>query len=193
MYTELDKDKKKFTLIPCWNILKGEDKWTAKMVELAELEKQDKSNKKQKAAKVSRPRDEEGTDNEQASTDVGGQEKQARKRPDGIKKVKENLRRGGGEACLEALDKMWEKKEESDKEKEKAKQERFMASIELDKEALELEKKRADAEHKRAEAELLKQQKEIMLADMNGLNPTQLQWLQMMQRDILTRSLGNQI
>jgi hypothetical protein len=28
--------------MPCWNILKGEDKWAAKMVELAELEKQEK-------------------------------------------------------------------------------------------------------------------------------------------------------
>jgi hypothetical protein len=40
LYTELDKDKKSFTLLPCWNILKEEDKWKAKMVELAELEKQ---------------------------------------------------------------------------------------------------------------------------------------------------------
>jgi hypothetical protein len=96
LYTEQDKDKKKFSLMPCWNILKGEDKWAAKMVELAELEKLEKSKKKQKAAKVSRPRDEEGTNNEQAVTDAVGQETQARKRSDGIKKVKENLRRGGG-------------------------------------------------------------------------------------------------
>ena len=40
MYMELDKDKKSFTLIPCWNILKEEDKWKDKMIELAELEKQ---------------------------------------------------------------------------------------------------------------------------------------------------------
>ena len=47
MYTELDKDKKSFTLIPCWNILKEEDKWKAKMIELAELEKQASKKKKQ--------------------------------------------------------------------------------------------------------------------------------------------------
>ena len=79
--------------MPCWNILKGEDKWAAKMVEIAELEKLEKCKKKQKAAKVSRPRDEEGTNTEQAVTDVVGQETQARKRSDGIKKVKENHRR----------------------------------------------------------------------------------------------------
>jgi hypothetical protein len=121
MYEGLDKDKKKFTLMPCWNILKGEDKWKAKMVELAELEKLAANNKKKKSGKVSRPRDEEGTNNEQAIIDVVGQQTEARKRPDRIKKVKENLRRGGGEACLEALDKMWAKKEALDNEKEKAK------------------------------------------------------------------------
>jgi hypothetical protein len=46
MYTELDKGKKSFTLIHCYDILKGEDKWKAKRIELAELEKQAK--KKQK-------------------------------------------------------------------------------------------------------------------------------------------------
>jgi uncharacterized protein (DUF2342 family) len=108
--------------MPCWNILKGEDKWKAKMVELAELEKQAAANKKkQKSTKVSRPREEEGTNNEQVVTDVVGQEMGARKRVEGIKKAKENLRRGGDEACLEALDKMWAKKEVLDNEKEKAK------------------------------------------------------------------------
>ena len=154
MYTELDKDKKSFTLIPCWNILKEEDKWKAKMIELAELEKQ-ADKKKNKSTKVSRPRD-EATNNE-AITDAAAQQIEERKRPQGIKKAKEGLRRGGGKACMEALDKMWAKKEAFDKEKEKAKEERFMASLEVDKAALELEKKRVSNEEKKAEAELLKE------------------------------------
>jgi hypothetical protein len=207
LYTEQDKDKKKFSLMPCWNILKGEDKWAAKMVEIAELEKLEKAKKNQKAAKVSRPRDEEVTNTEQAVTDVVGHETQARKRSDGIKKVKANLRGGAVEACVEAIDKMWAKKEESDKEKEKAKHERFVAALDVDKEALALERiradadlkradaeqKRAEAEHKRAEAELLKEEKDIMLADNKGLNPAQLQWLQMMQKEIVAKRLGNQV
>ena len=45
MNMELDKDKKSFTLIPCWNILKEEDKWKAKMIELAEGEASNKEKK----------------------------------------------------------------------------------------------------------------------------------------------------
>jgi len=85
MYMELDKDKKSFTLIPCWNILKEEDKWKAKMKELAELEKQ-ADKKKNKSTKVSRPRD-EATNNE-AITDAAAQSTEERKRPQGIKKQK---------------------------------------------------------------------------------------------------------
>ena len=124
MYQELDKDNKSFTLIHCWNILKEEDKWKAKRIELAELEKA--------------------------------------------------LRRGGGEACMEALDKMWAKKEAFDKVKEKAKEDRFMAT-------LELEKKHVENEAKKAEADLMKEQNKIMLADMTSLNPKQRQWLEIMQ------------
>ena len=134
MYQELDKDNKSFTLIHCWNILKEEDKWKAKRIELAELEKA--------------------------------------------------LRRGGGEACMEALDKMWAKKEAFDKEKEKAKQERFMAS-------LELEKKRVSNEEKKAEADLIKQEKEIMSIDITSLNPLQRQYYETMQQKIVARHLAN--
>jgi hypothetical protein len=67
--------------MPSWNILKGQHKWKAKMVELAEPKKLAASNKKKKSGKVSRPKDEEGANNEQAITDYVGQETEARKRP----------------------------------------------------------------------------------------------------------------
>lgn len=202
LYTSQDKEKKTFGLDHCWNILKKEDKWKAKMVELAEVEKLAASKKNKKAAKNSRPRDEGGNSNEQVvAADGESAETEQRKRSNGIKKVKANNRRGGGEACVQALDNMWAKKEESDKEKEKAKQERFMASLEVDKQALELDKKRAeaelkrsDAELKRAAADLLKQEKEIMMANKVGLDTLQLEWLEMMQQEIVeNKRLGKSI
>jgi len=193
MYTEIE-DKKGFTLMPCWKILKGEDKWAAKRIELAELEKLAKQKINKNTKKASRPREEEeATNNDEAmvGADQETQAKEARKRPDGVKKAKEALRRGGAEACMEALDKMWAKKEAFDMEKEKAKEERFLASLELDKATLELEKKRVANDEKRAEAELMKEEKEIMLVDKRSLDPLQLQWCEMMQKKIMSRLSPN--
>jgi hypothetical protein len=130
--------------------LKEEDKWKAKMVELAELEKENQASKRgqKSSTKVSRARDEGATNNDQV-VEVDAEETVPRKRSEGIKKAKENLRRGGGEACMEALDKMMAK-EVLDMEKEKAKEERFMATLELEKAALELEKKRVANEEKKS-------------------------------------------
>lgn len=189
MYQELEKDKKQFNLIPCWNTLKEEDKWKAKRIELAELEKQAKD-KNKKNKKVARPRVVDVTDNDEGR-DVVDQEPEAKKRPMGIKKAKEAARRGGGDACMEALDKMWLKREAFDKEKEKAKEERFTASLEVDKAALELEKKRVENDAKKAEADLLKEENAIMFVDKKSLDPLQLQYVEMMQKKIITRRMEN--
>src|SRR6185437_2625126 len=110
-------------------------------------------------------------------------ETEASKRPPGVKKAKEALRRGGGgDACMEALDKMWSKKEAFDKEKEKAKKERFLV-------ALEIEKKRVSIDEKKAEAELIKEEKEIMSIDMTSLTPLQRQYYETMQQKIVARRL----
>ena len=85
---------------------------------------------------------------------------------------------------MEALDKMWSKKEAFDKVKEKAKEDRFMAT-------LELEKKHVENEAKKAEADLMKEEKEIMLADETSLNPRQREWIEIMQKKILARHAEN--
>ncbi|CAD6268461.1 unnamed protein product [Miscanthus lutarioriparius] len=110
-----------------------------------------------------------------------------KKRSDGIKKVKANMKRGGGEACMEALDKMMAKREVL----EKAKEARFMASLEVEKAALELEKKRVASEEKKAEAKLLKEEKDIMLADMSSLTPTQRAWVEKKQKMIMEKMEEN--
>jgi hypothetical protein len=196
MFQSLDNENKAFTLIHCWNILKDEDKWKAKRLELAELEKQP-NKKKQKSTKMSRPRDDEATNNEEVPEDVAPQT-ESKKRPQGIKKAKEALRRGGGEACMEALDNMWAKKEVFDKEIEKAKEERFNIALELEKKRVSAEEKKAEAklikvsaEDKKAEAELIKEEKEIMSIDMTSLSPLQRQYYETMQEKIVARRLAN--
>jgi hypothetical protein len=67
----------------------------------------------------------------------------------GRKKAEQLLRRGGGDAYIEALDQMWEKKE-ADAEKEAKKEERFNIALEIEKEKLRLEQVRAASEQDRA-------------------------------------------
>lgn len=189
MYTELDKEKKSFTLMHCYDILKGEDKWKLKRIELVEIEKEAK--KKQKPTKSSRPRDEEANINEGA-IEVDAEQTQPRKRSDGIKKSKQNLRlAGAAELCMEAIEKMWAKKESLDKEKEMAKEDRFKQTIELDKAALEVDLERASNEAKLAEAKLMKEEKEIMQVDKSKLDALQLEYYEVMQRKIIARRMAN--
>jgi len=190
MYKGLDQDNKSLTLIHCWNKLKDEDKWKTKRRELVEQEKRNK-NKKQKVHAQSTPRQQTGA---QANDDAHVQaqaegalvQEDAEKRPPGEKKAKEALKRGGGEACMEALDKMWAKKEAFDREKEKKKEERYLAS-------LALEKYRLSLEEKKVESDLLEKEDKIMSMDMtsSSLTPTQLQYYQIMQDKIVARHLSN--
>jgi hypothetical protein len=95
MYTALDKEKKSFTLIHCYDILKKEDKWAARRVHLANLEKQQKNKEKnsKKRNKTSSPRGEESPIQEVA-IDVDDEPAEPIKKAVGIKKTKQNLRRG---------------------------------------------------------------------------------------------------
>ncbi|XP_039846769.1 uncharacterized protein LOC120706248 [Panicum virgatum] len=97
--------------------------------------------------------------NEIPESDVG------KKRPMGNKKAKGSLRRGGGDACTEALDHLWgKKKKEADAEKELKKEERYKRSFELEKDKFQLEQVRVQNEQLRLanEAKAL----EIKEADM---------------------------
>jgi hypothetical protein len=82
MYVNLDKEHKSFVLEHCWKILKGEDKWKSKMLELAELEKLAANKKKKGATKEKRSREEEVTQNNDLEQ-VGDEEAAPKKRPDG--------------------------------------------------------------------------------------------------------------
>ena len=88
--------------------------------------------------------------NEIPESDVG------KKRPMGNKKAKCSLRQGGGDACTEALDHLWEKKKEADAEKELKKEERYKQSFELEKDKFQLEQVRVANEQVRVQNEQLR-------------------------------------
>jgi len=84
--------------------LNKEDKWQAKRKELAEQHKQT-SKKKQKVNIDSTPRTVAAINAEDV-TGIAVPHSEARMRPQGQKIAKEALKRGGTEACMEALDKL---------------------------------------------------------------------------------------
>ena len=158
-----------------WNKLKGEDMWKAKMKELAEQKQA--ANKKQKVHPDSTPRNVEVNDTKNV-TEMWDHTSRLRstKRPIGQKKAKEALRRGGGEACLEALDQMWAKKEAFDMEKERKKEERYMASHALEKEQLVLEEEKVQANMERVELDRIAKEDKIMSMDISSLFEPQQQY-----------------
>jgi hypothetical protein len=54
----------------------------------------------------------------------------------GKKKTKEAIRRGGSDACIQALDILWAKKSEGDAEKQQKKEEWYAKTFALDQERL---------------------------------------------------------
>ena len=127
---------------------------------MKELAAQKNSHKKQKTAtdsvlgmdSVANGNDvnRDADQNEIPESDVG------KKRPMGNKKAKGSLRRGGGDACTEALDHLWEKKKEADAEKELKKEERYKQSFELEKDKFPLEQVRVANEQVRVQNEQLR-------------------------------------
>ena len=92
---------------------------------------------------------------------------------------------------MEALDKMWAKKEAFDMEKEKKKEERHMASLELEKRRLALEEKKVEAELRKVENDTIEKEEKIMAMDISVLTPLQQQYYTVMQQKIVDRRLAN--
>lgn len=74
-------------------------------------------------------------------TEMTPVEAEERKRPHRQKAAKETMKRVGGQACIEALDKMWTNNEVFDREKEKNKEERYLVALEIEKKCLALDEK----------------------------------------------------
>ncbi|TVU51629.1 hypothetical protein EJB05_03069, partial [Eragrostis curvula] len=155
MFQALDRNKKPFQFKHCWVMLRNQPKWHEKLA-LAALKG---SNKKQKVDKESSP----GTSNAETSNDQVPRD--APSRPIGKKKAKDALRRGGSDACTQALDNLWVKKE-ADEENEIKKDERYAKTYAWDVERLLLDKQRLANEDKKL---LLEEQKlaneQMMLAN----------------------------
>ncbi len=200
-----DKDNKSFQYMHCWNILRNQPKWHEKRNQLAA--QKEPANKKPKDNTDSSPETSTAIvvdSSTNATIENVRPETEAPQRPIGKKKAKEALRRGGGDACMEALDHLWAKKKEFDAEKEKKKEDRYNQSYALEKERLELNQKRAAIEEARVanEAKKLKikeneiqykkmvEEERIMSMDITSMPVRLQQYYKSLQDEIMARRVS---
>lgn len=195
LFKEQDHPKhRSFTFRHCWLVLRNQPKWLDKLRQLAEIKA---SSKKQKTTKNSSPgivdlTTQDGHDKD--PQEIVNSSMDAPKRPPGKKKAKEALRRGGNDACTEALELLWAKKREDEVAKELKREERYAMSYALDKERLELDKERHVLEKERLENEAnniylktIAEEQKIMLLDLNSMTELQREYYTSLQAEIVAR------
>jgi hypothetical protein len=116
----------------------------------------------------------------------------------GKKKTKEVIRRGGSDACIQALDILWAKKSEADAEKQQKKEEWYAKTFALDQERLQLEQKRLAIEEtkeineqERLHRQRIAEEERIMNIDMSCMAEMQKKYYMSLQVEVMARRISN--
>ena len=192
MYKSEDEHGKAFQFMHCWNKLRTQPKWLAKIDELAAGKT---SNKKQKTSSTADPSATLPSETEPGAVD--GLEANALTRPIGKKKAKAALLQEKKKSVTATLENMWAQKKETDGEKELKKEERFNKAFALEQdrvanEKLLLQVRSQEVEVRSQEVQLQKKRDEerIMTMDLTAMPDDDLKKYYMCLRaEIMSRVL----
>jgi hypothetical protein len=180
LFKENDPHNKSFQFRHCWLMLGNQPKWQDKWQQLLATKN---SNNKQKTSKKSSPGGVECTTQENnvvSLPDVDLGQADAAERPLGKKKAKEAVRRGGIDACKEALEILWTKNTQADAEKEVKRDERYAKSYALDK-----EREKVTNEANNNYLKRIAEEERVMNIDLNSLNELRHQFYRNLQAEIM--------
>lgn len=189
LYKSEDEHNKAFQLMHCWNMLRTQPKWLAKLDELAAAKS---SNKKHKTNSTVSPT----TCSPSAIGDceVAAPEDNSLKRPIGKKAAKAALCQEKKNRVSVALENMWQQKKETDGQKELKKDERFNKAFALEQERAANEKllldlRSKELELKRQEVELQNKRDEerIMTMDLTVMPDEQKEYYMSLRVEIMSR------
>ena len=190
MYKSEDEHGKAFQFMHCWNKLRTQPKWLAKIDELAAGKT---SNKKRKTSSTADPSATLPSETEPGAVD--GLEANALTRPIG-KKAKAALLQEKKKSVTATLENMWAQKKETDGEKELKKEERFNKAFALEQdrvanEKLLLQVRSQEVEVRSQEVQLQKKRDEerIMTMDLTAMPDDLKKYYMCLRAEIMSRVL----
>jgi len=196
LYQEKDPEGKPFIFMHCWNKLQHEQKWADLGCETSQS-----SQKKQKTSSTtSLGSCTLGThESKYADEDNGPSHTSPRKgRPDG--KKKEKARRGknpnsqGEGLYMEAMEKLWAKREKAEQMREIKKKERNDERLAVETRRLEIKQqvayRKLDLMQREIELKQREDDEKVMNMDLNGMSEGQKIFYKTLQNEIITRRCG---
>ncbi|KAG8068223.1 hypothetical protein GUJ93_ZPchr0005g14611 [Zizania palustris] len=180
LYKAEDEHEKAFQFMHCWNKLRTQPKWLAKLDELAAART---GNKKRKRSSNGDPN--ETLPIEIRQDDAEGVEANVLTRPIGKKKAKAALIQEKKKSVTSTLENMWAQKKETDEEKEVKKEERFKKAFALEEERVANEKRLVEVRIQEVQLQKKRDEERIMTMDLTALPDEQKKYYMCLQTEIM--------
>ncbi|PUZ51260.1 hypothetical protein GQ55_6G168200 [Panicum hallii var. hallii] len=187
LYKSKDEHSKAFQFMHCWNKLRTQPKWLAKVDELAVAKT---SNKKQKTSSTTYPSATLPSEIGQGA--IEGLEANALTRLIGKKNAKAALLQEKKKSVATTLENMWAQKKETDGEKELKKDERFNRAFALEQDRVANEKLLLKVRSQEVQLQKKKDEERIMTMDLTAMPDEQKKYYMCLRAEIMSEcSMGS--